>query len=259
MPTLAAQIAQRAFEAEPSSLPPDPAPLTPAAVIDFARQAEAANEDPWEAAKQINALASDPSKMQMLLENVASEFDEHAPQIAMDARIATARAVNFLASKAPKSTFYAPGMPKIEPTKADLNKWTRYLTAVKDPTSILDDALKGTLAPEGLEAVRAVYPETYSEMQIALADRINNATKVPYHRKIQLSALLGQDMSGTLNPRLGVMAQGVYAQQGATPEQKPEMPVSRAKGLGAAGRAGAETAAWREAQRGVGSWNKTKR
>lgn len=252
MNDVAAQIAMRASNSEAPVLPAlNPVPLTPESILASARQAEAAKHDAWDIAQKISDLASNPERMQETLDNVASEFDEHAPQTAMDARLATARMISFLASKAPKASVFAPGMPEMKPTQADLNKFDRYIRAVVDPTSILDDAYDGTLTPEGLDAVRTVYPNLYSQMQVDLADRVNNAEKIPYKRKIQLSALLGQDMSGTLNPRLGMLAQSAYAATGAAPapvSRSQQMPVSRAQGLNAFGRAGAETTAWREAQ-----------
>lgn len=249
MPSMAEQIALRAPEVMDEAPNLNVMPLSAASILQSAKQAQIANEDPWEVAKQVSQVAADPERMQSILENVAADFDEYAPKAAQDARLATARMISFLASKAPKATAYAPGMPEVKPTKTDLNRFERYMKAVKDPTSILDDAMEGTLSPEGLEAVRAVYPDVYAHMQSALADQINNAPKVPYHRKIQLSALLGQDMSGTLNPRLGMMAQQTYLSANEPQLQRgQQMPVSRAQGLGTAGRAGAETEAWRQAQ-----------
>jgi hypothetical protein len=249
MPSMAEQIVMRAPEVMDEAPDLNVMPLSATSILQSAKQTQIDNEDPWEVAKQVSQVVSDPEKMQAILENVASDFDDHAPNAAMDARLATARMLNFLASKAPKASFAAPGMPEVKPTRSELNKFERYMKAVKDPTGILDDALAGTLTPEGLDTVRTVYPGLYAKMQSDLADRINNAEKIPYNRKIQLSALLGQDMSGTLNPRLGLMAQQTYMSANEPQLQRgQQMPVSRAQGLGTAGRAGAETQAWREAQ-----------
>jgi hypothetical protein len=256
MASLAEQISMRATQ-DPVEAPSlDPMPLTAESVLRSAKQAQIANEDPWEVAQMAVKTAADPQKMLSILNNIASDFDEHAPQAAISARMATARMINFLASKAPKASVYAPGMPEIMPSKTELNRFERYMRAVKDPTSVLDDAFQGTLSTEGLEAVRAVYPDVYAHIQSKLADQINNAPNVPYNRKIQLSALLGQDMTGTLNPRLGIMAQTAYQSAGQpmpqqTAPMKP-MKIGQGKALqGVAGREGAETQAWREAQRGA--------
>ena len=256
MRSLAAQIAMRAPEVMDQAPDlSDVMPLSATSVLQSARQSQIDNEDPWEVAQMAAKTAADPQKMLSILDNIAADFDEHAPTAAMDARLSTARMINFLASKAPKASVYAPGMPEIMPSQTELNRFERYMRAVKDPTSVLDDALQGTLSTEGLEAVRAVYPDVYSHMQSSLADQINNAPNVPYNRKIQLSALLGQDMAGTLNPRLGMMAQSTYQQASGmpAPEQtvKP-MKIGQGKALqGVAGREGTETTAWREAQRGA--------
>jgi hypothetical protein len=112
-------------------------------------------------------------------------------------------------------------------------KFERYLRAVDDPTSILDDAEAGTLSPEGVEAVKMVYPRMYEMMQADLAARVENMPKVSYKRRMQISALLGQDMTGTLNPTMGLMAQQTYGVAGGQPQlqRNQQMPVYRAKGL----------------------------
>lgn len=252
---IAAEIAQREIAA-PAPLFSLPLATNAAEIVKRAQAVEPTPSDPLSVARQVTTLVQDPEKMQRVLESVADGLDEHAPDTAQDLRMATAKAIHFLASKAPQTKPMAPGLPDVEPTSSELNKFSKYLDAVNDPTSVLDDALSGTLGPEKLEAVKAVYPETFAQMQAELASRIADATRIPYQRRIQISALLGQDMTGTLNPRMALSAQSVY---GAAPQQssaQQQMPVYRAKGLKASGRSGAETEAWRAAQRGVGSWNK---
>lgn len=254
MPSLAEQIAMRA-PAESSMPMLPPSPMTPESVLDLKRRNEVESEDPWDVAQNVSNIVRDPKKMQSVLDNVAADFDEHAPTAAMDARLTTSRMLYFLASKAPKATFTAHGMPEVKPIKSEIDRFERYMKAIKDPTAILDDALDGTLTKESIESVREVYPNLYSQMQADLADRIINAEKIPYNRKLQLSALLGQDMAGTLKPQLAMSAQAAY-QQAA----QPPAPVIRGRPMkrfqaealqGTASRAGRETAAWREAQQGA--------
>jgi len=251
MPTIAEQIAMR----EPTSVDvPEPMPMTAAEIVRAANQ-KAAPTDPMEIAKLSLEVAGDPQKMQSILDGVGDEFDDHAPGVAFDARASTARMIHFLASKAPKESSPVPGLASIKPPQTEVRRFEQYLRAVNDPTVLLDDAMQGTLSLEAVEAVKTVYPQTFARMQSDLAERLQAAQGLPYKRRIQLSALLGQDMAGTLNPRLGMMAQSTYQQASGmpAPEQtvKP-MKIGQGKALqGVAGREGAETTAWREAQRGA--------
>lgn len=245
---LAAEIAARPIQ-EPEI--PEPLPLTASAILERSRAREYPS-DPLSVAKQLNELSIDPEKMMSILDNAAAHLDDHDPDMAQDVRISTARMIGFLASKAPKPRPSAPGMPDIEPDKIQAARFERYLKAATNPTSILDDAERGDLMPEAIEAVRTVYPAVFLEIQSKLAERIINAPSIPYKRKMQLSALLGRDMTGTMNRNMMMSAQSAYGQPAAsqTVQQKP-VPVSRIKDMNVSGRAGQETAAWREAQQGA--------
>lgn len=244
---LAAEIAARPL---PEVEVPDPLPMTAAGILQRSQQKEYPS-DPLSVAKQLHELVADPEKMASVVDQSAMHLDDYDPEMAQDVRMSTAQLIGFLASKAPRSKPSAPGMPPIEPDKIQAAKFERYLRAVTDPTSVLDDAERGDLMPEAIEAMKAVYPSIFSEIQTRLADRVINAPSIPYKRKTQLSALLGQDMTGTLNPKMIASAQSAY---GSAPQQqapqKP-VPVSRIKDMNVSGRAGQETAAWREAQQGA--------
>ena len=209
-----------------------------------------------ELAEQIIGTVESPDKMQALLNGVGDGLDDYAPEAAEQLRNATSRAMFFLAGKAPKKTPAAPGFEPTPPKKDELQRFERYLRAVNDPSSILDDAYSGTLVPEAIEAVKHVYPETYLTMQSDIASIINHAPNMSYTRRMQLSALLGQDMTGTLKPAVALGAQNAYASAAQSNSPSKQMPVSRAQGLNMADRAEYNTAARQEAQRGVGMWNK---
>lgn len=241
--SIAAQIAMR----EPRSLPvAGPGIKTAAEIVRDSQR----SDDPMDVAKNVSSLAADPDKMTEALEAIGSEFNDDAPTIAQDLRNTVARAVFFLAGKAPKPKVVSPGMPEMQPPRSEYQKYSRYVRAINDPTSLLDEADTGTLTPESVEAVRIVYPSLYAQMQAALAERVQNMPKVPYRQRMQLSALLGQDMTGTLSPSMVSLAQSAYSSaKGEAPKQ--QMPVYRAKGLNLASREGRETAAWKEAQQGA--------
>lgn len=248
-----AELASRAAPEIPSVL--SARPTTPEAIL-ASRSTESLNDDPMMVAKNATDLVENTDAATKAMQIASRDIDGVAPDIAQDVRDTLSRAMFFLAAKAPKESPSAPGMPPLPPPKQDINKFQRYIKAIDDPTSIMDDAIKGTLTPEAVEAVRTVYPQVYQLIQNEIALRISNAPKIPYSRRMQLSALLGQDMTGTLRPAVSLSAQSVYQSQGPQSDASRQMPVSRADKLNMADRAEYNTAARKEAQRGVGMWNK---
>ena len=223
-----------------------PTPVNPREILRAAEERQAAPKSALEVADRIVQIMQNPEEMQGVLDDVADPYDDHAPQVASDLRLATANALTFLASKAPRKMQFAPGMAPIEPTAADVRKFERYLKAVNDPAGLLDDALRGDITGEAVEAVRTVYPQIFSTIQSQIAERLTNSPNIPYQRRMQLSTLLGQDMTGTRNPRMAMSAQAVYGSQ--QPQQQAQMPLTRAQALRLPERAAYEGPARRNAQ-----------
>jgi hypothetical protein len=193
--------------------------------------------------------------MMDVLGAVGDDLEDAAPDTAQDMRDTTSRALFFLASKAPKEKPSSPGMPPLPPPKQDVLRFQRYLRVIDDPTSILDDADEGTLSPESVEAAKTVYPQLFQMMQADLAARIENMPKIPYKKRTQISALLGQDLAGTLNPQIGMLAQTAYGNAPQEP-QRDQLKAFQGRALGVDARAARETTEWRKAQDGVGRWNR---
>lgn len=225
---------------------PDVRPPTPLNASDILRSAEvrqAAPKTPLDIADRLIQIVQNPEEMQTVLDDIADPYDDHAPQVANNLRLSAANALAFLASKAPRKTHSAPGMAPIEPTTADVKRFERYLAAVNDPAGLLDDAMRGNLTSESVEAVKTVYPQIFSTIQAQIAERLSNSPNISYQRRMQLSSLLGQDMTGTR--KLGLTAQSVYGTQrpqAATPQQQQQLKSFQAKALNP------ERQAWSDAQ-----------
>jgi hypothetical protein len=112
-------------------------------------------------------------------------------------------AVNFLQTKAPKN----PGITEVfgksgwRPSDAEIAKFNRYVRAVDDPLSILDDFNARVLTPEAVESVRTVYPELYRNITQKAIERVStHKGTVPYQDRIQLSILLSMPVSSSMEP-----------------------------------------------------------
>lgn len=226
-------------------------PLSPSAVLQSAERRRAMPQSTMDVADRLIELMQDPEQLHGVIDNVADPFEEHAPQLANDLRLSTVNALSFLASKAPRRSRSAPGLKPLDPPAADVRRFERYVDAVNNPTKLLEDAANGALTSESVEAVKTVYPKIYESIQTQIAERLDRATNLSYQRRMQLSSLLGQDMTGTKNPRMGAMAQSVYGQQRQVDAQKQaqaQMPMTRAQKLNLAERAEYEGSARRNAQ-----------
>lgn len=248
-------VSQLAMKPVSQASVPVPMPRTAAEIL-RSRQAPKLNDDPMAIAKNAVDLVGNPDDMLRVVEQSGSDLENVAPETARDVRDTMSRLLFFLATKAPKEQPSAPGMPPLPAPKRDVLRFQRYVNAIDNPLRILDDAVDGSLTPEAVEAIKAVYPTIFETIQTELAGRIQNAPKIPYARRMQISALLGQDMTGTLKPAVALGAQNAYASAGQAPAVSQQVPLSRASKLNMADRAEYNTAARQEAQRGVGMWNR---
>ena len=110
-----------------------------------------------------------------------------------------------------------------EPTAAERDAFQRYHDALENPTGILKDAARGTLTPEAIEAVRAVYPALFAQMQAKLVDAMAGRKEIGPSARFMLSMLLGQDVDGSLNGMAILAAQSQYQMPPAMPA-KPMAP-----------------------------------
>lgn len=142
------------------------------------------------------------------------------------------RGLKFIESKRPKQTF-SPGMlpgdgaPKI--SKVLLDEWGKYIHAVNDPASVIEDLAKGHLSIEGAETLHVVYPNLFLKAQQVLLDHAAEFKKtLPYTRRVALSIAYQIPVDGTMTqshmmflqppPTVGTVPQ--------TPGQSPGMPSS---------------------------------
>lgn len=136
---------------------------------------------------------------------IASRVQTSDPALLDSIVDAKSRGLQFLADKAPKQTVL-PALLKGDgpwkPSKVALATWSRYVQAVDDPASVLEDVARGNaVTPEAAETLRTVYPSLYAEAQKTLLQeaRTLEAT-VPYTRRITLSILFHVPADATMAP-----------------------------------------------------------
>lgn len=203
--------------------------------VDFAATAvekARSREHTEKAIAGVTSMASNPS---MLADRTSRVFGsaENAPKIAAAFAVTSATAVNFLASKAPKmpesGNLLQPQFTKPKASDSALSKFSRYFDAVENPLMVLKHAAEGNLSREGIEALKAVYPNMYEQMRIEVQKQLPDLKKpLTWEQQKQLSILLDVPASATLEPKFIAAMQAV--KEAPAPDAKSSDPLSNAGG-----------------------------
>lgn len=165
------------------------------------------------------------------IENAVADRIRTADPDLQDAIAAqTRKGIEFLASKAPRESVLAsmiPGDGKWHPSKASIEKFSRYVAAVHDPAGVLEDLAHGHVSIESAEALRTVYPKLYAEAQrILLEHAAAFRATLPYSRRVSISLMYQVPVDGTMSQQhmqyLATPAPG--AQPAGPTAQAPQQP-----------------------------------
>lgn len=204
------------------------------------RTAEDGERKPENRLAEFAELARDPAALQGRLSKSLDGLGGVAPKITGHLTERAVTATRFLHEKAPRPPVHTdtalPFRAKSawEPAPLDLARWARYVAAVEDPMSVLDDMQDGRITPEGVEALRAIYPALYDEVLQSFTRRYDEMQDdLPYSQRVSLSALFGVPFDETMRPGFMATIQASYDSQ-QEPEQSGPASAVRptASGLG---------------------------
>lgn len=178
--------------------------------------------------RQVAALQADPVALTARVGDALGPVSEGAPKVAAAATATAVKGLAFLASKMPPSrqdpySLQPHLQPKMHASDAEIATFQRYREALDDPTIVLEKARKGTLTPEHVEAVKAVYPKLYERIQRTMFEELTASTRpVPYSRRIQLGVLLEIPTDATLAPDFVQAIQATYTAQDQSGREPPQ-------------------------------------
>jgi hypothetical protein len=143
-----------------------------------------------------------------------------APNSTKFAQISLARAINFLEEKMPKNMKEGVSLFKREyqPSNLELSKFKRYVQAIENPYSIIDELERGTLTREHIEAVSTVFPAVYERIRKDALAYSQNTPDLSYSKKVQLHILFNINTDPSLSAMSVAKLQSSFAQS-AQPEQ----------------------------------------
>jgi len=170
--------------------------------------------------EHLDELGGDPAGLyERIYDAVGAESADESPVAVQKLFETSARGVAFLQSKIPSDPLANPLIPSDEysPSFAELDKYARYVQAVKNPRTIFRELEAGDLQPETVEAVKAVYPKVYDSVVQSVATELMGEKEIPFDARVQLSILLGLPAVKALTPAylatLAQITEGAQQQQ----------------------------------------------
>jgi hypothetical protein len=169
---------------------------------------------------QIAEARANPEGTKARIERSTRAMAETAPNVTAALHQRTMAGVDFLESKLPKtggSDLWS-HLRKDAVPHSELQRFARYAAAVEDPTVIVDELEAGRLSPETVEAVKAVAPELFGQVQQSVMTGLSNVDSIPpYSERVQLGILLEIPADESLQPEM--LAR--LGQPLAQPDNKP--------------------------------------
>lgn len=200
--------------------------IAPLAVLSAARFSADRGKKPETAAdayrmraQELRELANNPDGVRSALTKHLTPFTEELRSELVASQV---RRIEFLASKLPAEQASLLGAPK-KPSAAEVSKFARYVRAVEDPHSVMEDLAALRLTKEAAEALRTVYPNDHAALTENILSRLP-AKKLSYRAKQQLSIFFGAPLEYSHSPEFRAAMQALragseQAAEAATPKR----------------------------------------
>lgn len=180
---------------------------------------------------RLEELQNNPEKMMQVLQDATANIFGHDPPLAQSLQTFSAAATSFLASKLPPT--FPPSVldEKYDPSASEVSRFERYYNVVEDPVSVFAQVKHGSLSPEAIETLGAVYPKLYHQMKLSLINEMSGHKKIPFKTRQQVSFFLGQPINSSLSPQSILTNQQVFLQS-AQQHQMNQQPKPSKTGMG---------------------------
>jgi hypothetical protein len=176
---------------------------------------------------EILQRTADPEKAIYHLTLATAPGFHAAPNIMGSVQQAAIRGTSFLRSKIPQPAVGPSAFSKgSQIPMAEISRFDRYYAAVEKPMSVFKGLSEGVVHPEGVEALKTVYPRLYGEMSEGIISALasHKAKKsdkvVPYQQRLALCQFLGAPIESSARPDNIAANQMTLAKLGAEEDQK---------------------------------------
>lgn len=162
---------------------------------------------------------------------------ELMPQLTQAATVTATNGAQYLAAQIPGGTraptVFQPSR-RTSPSDLEIRRFAQQWAAVANPLSVLDDLRRGQVTHAQIDAVRAVYPQLYAQIQTSTLERIRDmdaaGKRLPFEDRLQLDLFL--DLGGAGEPTLaGKFVDRIAGLQAAKQQQQRSRPTAGSAGL----------------------------
>lgn len=179
-------------------------------------------------AKQINQRLANPDNFSL----ADPVLDTYLRPVMDEMRTRVQSAVTLLGAGLPKYDTTGPLDPEYQPSGTELAKLNRTSEVIHDPISVLAHIADGTILPDHVAALDAVWPAHAQAIRMKaleqLATEMAAGRPIPPRLRYGLSILLGQDLGRSTSGQAIAAVQAAYAAR--SPQQGgPPPPGSRAE------------------------------
>jgi hypothetical protein len=166
-------------------------------------------------AKDTITLMNDPKTFQEVMGQKTQDIATQ-PAISSSLNMQTIKTMQFLQSKLPVVPDTPIGGKAVEPSVYESAKFSRYLSAVESPLEAVHKIAAGRGTPEEIEALKAVYPSTFSDLQKSIMNGIvDRGLELPYSKRVALSQMFDLNLDSTLSSDFIQKMQANLAQSGS--------------------------------------------
>lgn len=184
-------------------------------------------------AGQIATLTSNPDALAERVSQAVTGPTDASPKATAAATATAMRGLAYLQQKLPptRSDPFTT-QPQFQHSRAsdtEIARFMRTAAAIDHPLSVLEEAKRGTLTRDHVEAVKAVYPELYKQIQTQVYERLaSGKSELPYAKRVQLAILLDIPTDKSLSP---AFMKAIAATYGAPAKQAESPPPHNAPQL----------------------------
>ncbi len=168
--------------------------------------------------ERVIAASSNPIIIQNRVQMAMGPWAAHAPMLYASTLSAAERAQEFLLSVLPRPQIdpysLTPHLEKGDVPDSQKYDFMQYVSAIDDPIAVFRDVHDGTVTDQQIEAVQAVYPLLFAEMQMEVQRQMIFLEKpMPYEREINVGRLLGVRTNEVLDPTFQNMLRLSYEEK----------------------------------------------
>lgn len=167
-------------------------------------------------AQRVRDAESNPLIIEQRVRSVAGDWAAQAPGVYSSLLSSAVRSQQFLSSKLPPARTDPYSLTQHLETDdlSDTEKYdfVQYAKAVSDPVEVLKDVADGSVTPQQVEAIQAVYPQLYGQMKAEVLRRVADLEHpLDYERSVNIGTLLNVDTNEVMTGEFQSMLSNMYS------------------------------------------------